>query len=53
VSVRRGGSGRPRLELRGNALELATKAGANRWHVSISHDHGIAAAVVILEGRAP
>src|SRR5215472_11791638 len=50
VEVRRAANGRPRLELRGTALELAHKTGADRWHVSITHDAGIAAAVVVLEG---
>src|SRR5471030_1549396 len=36
VEVRRMASGRPRLELQGNALVLATKAGAQRWHVTIT-----------------
>ena len=51
VEVRRGASGRPRLELQGKALALATESGATRWHVSITHDAGIAAAVVVLEGE--
>jgi holo-[acyl-carrier protein] synthase len=50
VEVRRTESGRPRLELRGNALGLARTNGVERWHVTITHDAGIAAAVVILEG---
>jgi holo-[acyl-carrier protein] synthase len=50
VEVRRAPSGRPSLELTGHALALAEKAGAQRWHVTISHDAGIAAAVVVLEG---
>jgi holo-[acyl-carrier protein] synthase len=50
VVVRRGETGRPRLELVGKARALAEQAGASRWHVSISHDAGVAAAVVILEG---
>jgi holo-[acyl-carrier protein] synthase len=49
VEVRRGTSGRPRLELKGTALALVEKAGADRWHVTITHDAGIASAVVILE----
>jgi holo-[acyl-carrier protein] synthase len=53
VRVRKASSGRPSLELRGKALEVAEKAGASKWHVSITHDAGIAAAVVILEGSAP
>jgi len=51
VEVRRGPSGRPRLELAGNALALANKSGATKWHVTITHDAGIAAAVVLLEGE--
>jgi holo-[acyl-carrier protein] synthase len=51
VEVRKEPSGRPRLELRGNALAMATRFGADTWHVSITHDAGIAAAVVILEKR--
>jgi holo-[acyl-carrier protein] synthase len=53
VEVRRAPSGRPRLELKGHALALAEEAGAHRWHVTITHDAGIAAAVVVLEGTAP
>jgi len=50
VEVRRTESGRPRLDLRGNALAMAERFGASRWHISISHDAGVAAAVVVLEG---
>jgi holo-[acyl-carrier protein] synthase len=50
VQVRRASSGRPSLELVGKALDAATRAGASKWHVTITHDAGIAAAVVILEG---
>jgi holo-[acyl-carrier protein] synthase len=53
VEVRRGKSGRPHLELRGNALAMVHKFGADKWHVTITHDAGIAAAVVILERSAP
>ena len=52
AEVRRAPSGRPRLELHGAALALARKNGVERWHVSITHDAGIAAAVVVLEGAA-
>lgn len=52
VEVRRAATGRPRLELTGNARALASQRGASRWHVSISHDAGIAAAVVVLEEGA-
>jgi holo-[acyl-carrier protein] synthase len=50
IRVRRTSTGRPRLELLGRALALAERVGASRWHVSITHDAGIASAVVILEG---
>lgn len=51
VKVRRSASGRPTLELEGKALSMAHDVGASRWHVSITHDAGVAAAVVILEGE--
>jgi holo-[acyl-carrier protein] synthase len=53
VEVRRAENGRPHLELRGNALAMVEKFGADKWHVTISHDAGIAAAVVILERTIP
>ncbi len=49
VEIRRGPSGRPQMSLVGRARTMASEAGAVRWHVSISHDAGVAAAVVILE----
>lgn len=52
VEVRREPSGRPTLTLHGNATAMVEKFGANRWHVSITHDAGIAVAVVILEKTA-
>ncbi|MBS45624.1 MAG: holo-ACP synthase [Nocardioides sp.] len=42
-------SGRPRLELRGTVLARARALGAEHVHVSLSHDAGIASAVVVLE----
>jgi holo-[acyl-carrier protein] synthase len=42
-------SGDPTLELRGTVLARATQLGATRTHLSLSHDGGIASAVVILE----
>lgn len=49
VEVRREPSGRPTLTLHGNATAMVEKFGANKWHVSITHDAGVAVAVVILE----
>lgn len=53
VQVRRAPSGKPVLELSGNALSTASRFGADTWHVTITHDAGIASAVVILERRNP
>jgi len=50
VQVRRAPSGRPTLELSGNALTKMAEFGAESWHVSITHDAGVAVAVVVLEG---
>ena len=43
-------SGRPVLELRGTVLARADDLGATSVHLSLSHDAGIASAVVVLEG---
>lgn len=43
-------SGRPRFDLRGTVLERADALGVLSIHVSLSHDAGIASAVVVLEG---
>lgn len=42
-------SGRPRLEIRGSVAARAEQLGAQHVHVSLSHDAGIASAVVVLE----
>jgi holo-[acyl-carrier protein] synthase len=43
-------SGRPLLELRGTVLARANDLGVATTHLSLSHDAGIASAVVVLEG---
>ncbi|MBZ5739697.1 holo-ACP synthase [Nocardioides mangrovi] len=43
-------SGRPLLEMRGSVLARAESLGVVSVHVSLSHDAGIASAVVVLEG---
>ena len=43
-------TGRPRFELRGTVAARAETLGALHVHVSLSHDAGIASAVVVLEG---
>jgi holo-[acyl-carrier protein] synthase len=42
-------SGRPRLVLRGSVLARADELGVRHHHLSLSHDAGIASAVVVLE----
>jgi holo-[acyl-carrier protein] synthase len=43
-------SGRPSLVMRGTVADKASGLGVRQVHVSLSHDAGIASAVVILEG---
>lgn len=43
-------SGRPRLTVTGTVAARAAALGVTRWHLSLSHDAGIASAVVIAEG---
>jgi holo-[acyl-carrier protein] synthase len=42
-------TGDPRLEIRGSVLARADELGVGSVHVSMSHDAGIASAVVVLE----
>ena len=42
-------SGDPRFDIRGSVLARATDLGVEAVHVSLSHDAGIASAVVVLE----
>jgi len=41
--------GRPTLTITGTVAAAAQQRGVSRWHVSLSHDGGIATAVVIAE----
>lgn len=43
-------SGRPVLQLRGSVRSAADDLGVSSVHLSLSHDAGIASAVVVLEG---
>ena len=43
------GRGQPWIEVRGTVAERADSLGVTRWHVSLSHDGGIASATVIAE----
>ncbi len=42
-------SGRPRLALHGGVAEEAAAQGITAWHLSLSHDGGLATAVVVAE----
>ena len=50
VAVRRTAAGVPGLELSGVAATRCEALGAARSHLTITHDAGVAVAVVILEG---
>lgn len=43
-------SGRPELDIRGTVARAATAQGISQWRLSLSHDAGIAAAVVVALG---
>ncbi|MEU1198577.1 holo-ACP synthase [Streptomyces sp. NPDC005813] len=43
-------SGRPRLRVKGTVAARAAELGVSSWHVSLSHDAGVASAVVVAEG---
>ncbi|MGR7023921.1 holo-ACP synthase [Geodermatophilus sp. URMC 62] len=45
-----GDRGRPHLDVRGTVAERAAALGISTWHLSLSHDGGIASAVVVAEG---
>lgn len=42
-------NGRPRLVLHGGVAEEAASQGITTWHLSMSHDAGVATAVVVAE----
>jgi holo-[acyl-carrier protein] synthase len=42
-------TGRPRLRLHGGVAEEAEAQGIRTWHLSLSHDAGVATAVVVAE----
>lgn len=43
-------SGQPRLRVKGTVAARAAELGVQTWHVSLSHDAGVASAVVVAEG---
>ncbi|HVT20056.1 MAG TPA: holo-ACP synthase [Mycobacteriales bacterium] len=52
VEVRHDELGRPFLEVQGTVADAALDKGIERWHLSISHDGGIATAMVVAESGA-
>jgi holo-[acyl-carrier protein] synthase len=51
VEVVHDAAGRPEIRLRGGVLRRARSLGVKATHLSISHTEGVAAAMVVLEGR--
>lgn len=49
AEIRREPDGRPTLHVSGTIAEAARRRGITHWHVSLSHDGGIATAIVIAE----
>jgi holo-[acyl-carrier protein] synthase len=49
-TVHRGEDGRPHLQVTGTVAARAEALGVHALHVSLSHDAGIASAVVVAEG---
>ena len=43
-------SGQPRLRVTGTVAARAAELGVKSWHISLSHDAGVASAVVVAEG---
>ncbi|MEV5507738.1 holo-ACP synthase [Streptomyces orinoci] len=50
AEVLTGPNGRPTLEVSGTVAARAEELGVRSWHVSLSHDAGVASAVVVAEG---
>lgn len=46
-------AGRPHLKVSGTVAGAAVCLGVTSWHLSLSHDAGIASAVVVAEGDKP
>lgn len=53
IAVARSSSGEPQIVLAGAAAGVAERLGARRWHLSLSHAGGMAAASVVAEDALP
>jgi holo-[acyl-carrier protein] synthase len=49
VEVRTADGGQPLLAVRGSVAAVADSRGIRHWHLSLSHDGGIAVAMVVAE----
>ena len=49
IQVRTAADGRPSIQLLGRAADAAAALGVTQWHVSLTHDGGMAVAVVVAE----
>jgi holo-[acyl-carrier protein] synthase len=49
AEVRTDGAGRPSIVVAGTVAAVAAQLGVTHWHLSLSHDGGVAAATVIAE----
>ncbi|MFF5258847.1 holo-ACP synthase [Actinomadura viridis] len=52
AEIGRAEDGRPVLRVAGTVAAAAAGRGVTRWHVSLSHDAGVATAVVIAESES-
>ena len=50
AEILRGDDGRPLLTVTGTVAAAAERLGVRSWHLSLSHDGGIAMAMVVAEG---
>jgi len=50
-TVHRGDDGRPHLDVSGTVAARAAELGIDTFHLSLSHDAGIASAMVVAENR--
>ncbi|MEU8246982.1 holo-ACP synthase [Nonomuraea sp. NPDC048916] len=50
AEVRCDETGKPEIRVTGKAADVADGLGIKRWHISLSHDAGVAVAYVIAEG---
>jgi holo-[acyl-carrier protein] synthase len=50
AEIARAEDGRPHLAVRGTVAAAASRLGVRGWHLSLSHDGGLAVAMVVAEG---